>query len=131
MSMTSNRPYVLRALHEWIIDNGMTPYVLVNAGVPDVVVPEQYVQDGRVVLNISPSAVRDLELGNEFVSFSARFGGTPTEIFLPVAAILAIYAKENGKGMIFPEEDSTAADAEAVKEDDQEQDKKPFLKVIK
>jgi len=129
MSMTSNRPYILRALHEWIIDNGMTPYVLVNAGMAGVEVPEQYVQDGRVVLNISPGAVRDLDLGNEFVSFSARFGGTPTQVFLPVQAILAIYAKENGKGMIFPEEEA-AADAAEDKEE-QEEEKKPFLKVIK
>lgn len=129
MSMTSNRPYILRALHEWIIDNGMTPYVLVNAGMAGVEVPEQYVQDERVVLNISPGAVHDLELGNEFVSFSARFGGTPTRVFLPVQAILAIYARENGKGMIFPEEEAAgdAAEDKAA----QEEEKKPFLKVIK
>jgi len=126
MSMTSNRPYILRALHEWIIDNGMTPYVLVNAGVAGVEVPEEYVQDGRVVLNISPGAVRDLDLDNEFVSFSARFGGTPTQVFLPVQAILAVYAKENGKGMIFPEEAAAEEDKE-----EQEESRKPFLKVIK
>lgn len=126
--MTSNRPYILRALHEWIIDNGMTPYVLVNAEMPDVEVPEQYVQDGRVVLNVSPAAVKDLVLGNDFVTFSARFSGRPSEVVLPLKAILAIYAKENGKGMIFPEEEGSdgeeARDAEA-------REKKPSLKVIK
>ncbi|MEJ2762052.1 MAG: ClpXP protease specificity-enhancing factor [Gammaproteobacteria bacterium] len=126
--MTSNRPYILRALHEWIIDNGMTPYVLVNAEMPDVAVPEQYVQDGRVVLNVSPTAVKDLLMGNDFVTFSARFSGRPSAVVLPMKAILAIYAKENGKGMIFPEEEGAdgeeAGDAEA-------REKKPTLKVIK
>lgn len=127
MNMTSNRPYVLRALHEWIIDNGMTPYVLVNAGIPDVAVPGEYIHDGRVVLNISPAAVADLDMGNDFVCFTARFAGKPTLVSLPLNAILAIYAKENGKGMIFPEEEGAVAqDGEA-----QEQEKKPFLKVIK
>jgi stringent starvation protein B len=127
MTMTSNRPYVLRALHEWIIDNGMTPYVLVNAGAPDVVVPAKYIHDGRVVLNISPAAVTDLEMGNEFVCFTARFAGNPTRVTLPLNAILAIYAKENGKGMIFPEEDGTISEADA----NPEQEKKPFLKIVK
>lgn len=127
MNMTSNRPYVLRALHEWIIDNGMTPYVLVNAGVPGVAVPGEYIHDGRVVLNISPSAVADLEMGNDFVCFTARFAGKATQVTLPLNAILAIYAKENGKGMIFPEEDGTISETDA----NQDQEKRPFLKVIK
>ncbi len=127
MAMTSNRPYVLRALHEWILDNGMTPYILVNAEVQDVVVPPQYVNDGKVVLNIAPRAVRELHMGNDFVSFSARFGGAPFEVYVPQNAVLAIYAKENGKGMIFPEEE-----AEPEEEQPSEpEDKRPHLKVIK
>lgn len=125
--MTSNRPYVLRALHEWIIDNGMTPYVLVNAGVPDVEVPAEYIHDGRVVLNISQTAVADLEMGNDFVSFTARFAGNPMRVVLPLNAILAIYAKENGKGMIFPEEEGMVSQTDS----NQEQEKKPFLKIVK
>jgi len=126
--MTSNRPYILRALHEWIIDNGMTPYVLINAEIPEVSVPEEYVQDGRVVLNVSPSAVKDLVMGNDFVTFSARFSGSPSAVVLPLRAILAIYAKENGKGMIFPEEEGE--DGEETTQASTPE-KKPFLKVIK
>jgi len=129
MSMTSNRPYVLRALHEWILDNGMTPYILVNAQMPDVVVPAQYINDGKVVLNIAPGAVKNLHMGNNFVSFSARFSGVPFEVHVPQNAVLAIYARENGKGMIFPEEEvDTGTEEQQTTESD---DKKPHLKVIK
>jgi len=133
MSMTSNRPYVLRALHEWILDNGMTPYILVNAELDNVIVPSEYVNDGKVVLNIAPRAVKDLYMGNDFVSFSARFGGAPFEVHVPQSAILAIYAKENGKGMIFPEEEAVAEESheKSDKSENGTQEKKPFLKVIK
>lgn len=99
--MGSNRPYLLRALHEWIVDNGCTPHLLVDAEAPQCVVPRQFVKDGAIVLNISPNAVKDLSLGNEFVMFSARFGGVAQEIIVPVGAIRAIYARENGQGMAF------------------------------
>lgn len=129
MSMTSNRPYVLRALHEWILDNGMTPYILVNAEVPDVVVPREYVNEGKVVLNIAPRAVKNLHMGNDFVSFSARFSGAPFEVHVPQNAVLAVYARENGKGMIFPEEEADTETEEKQTSDTEE--KKPHLKVIK
>lgn len=129
MSMTSNRPYVLRALHEWILDNGMTPYILVNAEVPDVVVPREYVNEGKVVLNVAPRAVKNLHISNDFVSFSARFSGAPFEVHVPQNAVLAIYARENGKGMIFPEEE-TGSETEKKQTSDTEE-KKPHLKVIK
>ncbi len=129
MNMTSNRPYVLRALHEWILDNGMTPYILVNAEVPNVVVPAQYINDGKVVLNIAPRAVKNLHMGNDFVSFSARFSGTPFEVHVPQNAVLAIYARENGKGMIFPEEEADTGTDE--KQSTETEEKKPHLKVIK
>lgn len=102
--MTSTRPYLLRAFYEWIVDNNCTPYLLVNAEMENVEVPRQFVNDGKIVLNIAPMAVRDLELGNEWVSFSARFSGTPHHIMVPISATLAIYAKENGQGMIFQPE---------------------------
>ncbi len=102
--MTSSRPYLIRALYEWIVDNGCTPHLLVDAAAPGTRVPEKYVEDGKIVLNVGPSAVAQLEMGNEQVGFSARFGGTPREVSVPVGAVLAIYARENGQGMMFTAE---------------------------
>jgi stringent starvation protein B len=104
MNMTSNRPYLLRALNEWILDNHLTPYLLVNAEADGVEVPGGYADNGKVVLNISPAAVKGITISNEAVNFNARFGGVSCFINIPVLAILAIYAKENGMGMIFPDE---------------------------
>ncbi len=104
--MTSNRPYLLRAIYDWIVDNDMTPYVLVDAGVEGVRVPPHTVKDGRVVLNLATQAVADLDLGNEYVSCKARFSGASHLLRLPVAAVLAIYAQENGLGMMFAEDGS-------------------------
>lgn len=102
--MTSNRPYLIRALYEWLVDNELTPYLLVDANRESVNVPMRYVEEGRIVLNVSPNAVRDLTLGNELIAFEARFGGTAHAISLPPEAVLGVYARENGKGMLFPEE---------------------------
>ena len=102
--MTSNRPYLIRALDEWLVDNDLTPYLLVDANRDSVHVPTRYVEEGRIVLNVSPSAVRDLSLGNDLVAFEARFGGSAFAISLPPEAVLGVYARENGKGMLFPEE---------------------------
>ncbi len=102
--MTSSRPYLIRALYQWILDNATTPYILVDAEIDGVMVPEQFVQDGKVVLNLNPSAVNALDLGDEMIVFNARFSGQPMEVFIPVRAVLAIYAKENGQGMMFNEE---------------------------
>ena len=101
--MTSNRPYLLRAVHEWIVDNGMTPQIVVDAQQEQVQVPDAYVRDGKIVLNISATAVRGLSLDNERVAFSTRFGGTPFDVVVPVHAVLAIMARENGVGMPFPD----------------------------
>ena len=101
--MTPNRPYLLRAMHEWIVDNGLTPQIVVDAEHELVRVPASRVRDGKIVLNISAAAVRGLRLGNEWVEFSARFGGTPFDVAVPVRAVLAIMARENGVGMSFPE----------------------------
>ncbi|HOX72731.1 MAG: ClpXP protease specificity-enhancing factor [Dokdonella sp.] len=103
--MTSNRPYLLRAIHEWINDNGMTPYILVEASAPGVRVPPSTIKDGRVVLSVASRAVARFEIGMETVSFLARFGGVSHSIELPVSAVLAIYAQENGQGMMFQSED--------------------------
>ena len=103
--MTPSRPYLLRAFYEWIADNALTAYIVVDAEIPGVDVPSQYVEDGRIVLNIAPGAVRDLSLENDHLSFQARFSGIPHTIFVPMKAITAVYAKENGRGMVFKEED--------------------------
>ncbi len=101
MSMTPSQPYLLRAIYDWIVDNDLTPYVLVNAEHPQAQIPRQYVENGKIVLNIGPGAVSGLELGNDYVLFKARFGGQAMEVSFPVSAALAIYAKENGQGMVF------------------------------
>lgn len=111
MEMTSNRPYLLRAFYEWIVDNNCTPYLVVDATYPHVKVPTQHVQNGQIVLNISPGAVGNLQLGNDAVTFNARFGGQPFALYIPIRAALAIYARENGAGTMFsPEEDIELAE---------------------
>ena len=103
--MTPSRPYIIRALYEWIVDNDCTPYVLVDAGINNVMVPEQYVKDGQIVLNISPGAVMDLNIANDALAFNGRFGGVAMDVYAPIAAVMGIYARENGQGMVFdPEE---------------------------
>lgn len=102
--MTPSRPYLLRAFYEWLVDNDLTPHLVVHADMPDVTVPQQYVQNGQIVLNVAPGAIAGLVMGNEVVSFSARFGGVPFQVSLPIAAIQAIYARENGAGTVFEEE---------------------------
>ena len=104
--MTSNRPYLLRALYEWINDNGLTPHVLIDAECNGVDVPEHTIQKGKVVLNIAAGATENLQLENETIFFKARFSGNPYNISVPMAAVIAIYARENGQGMMFAREDS-------------------------
>lgn len=104
--MKPRRPYLLRALHEWISDSGETPHIVVDAAAEGVVVPRQYVKDGKIVLNVSFSATSTLKLGNDAVSFEARFGGASFQVHVPVRAVLGIYARETGQGMIFPEGDA-------------------------
>ncbi len=104
--MTSNRPYLLRAIYDWISDNGLTPYILVDASKPGVRVPPHTVRDGRVVLNLAMRAVANLELGNERIRCLARFGGVSHTLDVPIEAVLAIYAHENGQGMMLAPEDA-------------------------
>jgi stringent starvation protein B len=103
-SMTSHRPYLLRALYAWIVDNGMTPYLQVDAGYSGVQVPAFAVNDGKVVLNIAERAVAGLEMGNDRIRFTARFGGVSHAVSIPVGAVQAIYARETAQGMVLPEE---------------------------
>jgi stringent starvation protein B len=102
--MKSSRPYLVRALYDWIVDNGCTPYVLIDAHARGVEVPQQYVKDGQIVLNISPGAVANLLISNEDIRFRGRFGGIAVEILAPMGAVLGIYARENGQGMVFEAE---------------------------
>ena len=102
--MTSNRPYLLRALYQWVLDNDMTPQILVDATDAEAVLPQKHVREGRIVLNISPTAVAELLIADDAISFKARFGGRSCAVRAPVRAVLAIYARENGKGMAFPPE---------------------------
>jgi stringent starvation protein B len=107
-TLPSTRPYLLRALYEWCSDNGLTPYVAVKVDA-SVQVPREFVQGDEIVLNISMDATSGLKLGNEFIEFKARFGGKPRDIMVPMARVMAIYARENGQGMAFPVQDGTAA----------------------
>ena len=133
--LRSRRPYLLRAIHEWISDNQQTPHIVVDATVTGVEVPRQYVQDGKIILNVSLTATSGLSLGNDGVVFRARFGASTYDVSVPIAAVLGIYARETGQGMIFSEADAPppqppggepqpAAPAEPKKG-------KPTLKVVK
>lgn len=127
--MTSNRPYLLRALYEWISDNGLTPYLLVDATSEHVRVPPGAAKDGRIVLNIAARAVSQFEITNEHVRFLARFGGVSQSVHVPMASVLAVYAQENGQGMMFSADNApTEPPPEPPPE---EAPKRPHLRVIK
>ena len=125
--MTSSKPYLVRALYEWILDNETTPYILVDTSSEQVQIPPGIATDGKVVLNLAPEAIQNLEMTNEYVAFSARFSGVAQDIYCPMTSLMAIYARENGEGMMFPEEES---EAEHDSPDD-DKPKGPTLKVIK
>ncbi|ERI53845.1 peptidase [Pseudomonas sp. EGD-AK9] len=137
--MNSSRPYLVRALYEWIVDNDCTPHLLVNAEYPGVQVPPGFASDGQIVLNASPGAVRHLHMGNQAVSFEGRFGGVAHSLYIPAAAILAIYARENGQGMVFDMEPPQADDEDEQGPDDDgpsggeppRPSGRPSLKVVK
>ena len=129
--MTSSRPYIMRALYEWIVDNDCTPYLLVDATRDEVMVPQQYVKDGQIVLNISPSAVIELNISNEAVMFNGRFGGVATDIYVPVAAVVGIYARENGQGMVFEPEEGPDAPPPDDPPGAGKPDGRPSLKIVK
>ena len=142
--MFSTRPYLLRAFYEWIVDNDCTPYIVVNALSPDVHVPEEFVESGQIVFNIDMRAVKYLDINNEAVTFEARFSGVVHQVYVPIEAVMAVYAKENGRGMVFVEDelDSPPPDdaSEVVSLDKKNQGKKgkggkgkkpPHLTIVK
>jgi len=129
-AMTSNRPYLLRAIYDWISDNGFTPYMLVDAARPGVRVPASAIREGKVVLNIAMRAVANLELGNDRIRCMARFGGVSQPLDVPVSAVQAIYAQENGQGMMFPPEDAETAATPAVEGPEQVPAPRPSLQPV-
>ncbi len=116
--MNSSRPYMLRALYEWIVDNECTPYILVDANHANVKVPPGYAADGQIVLNTAPAAVRYFTMDNQAISFEARFSGAPFSLYVPITAVLAIYARENGQGMFFDAQSDVLSDDDNALEDD-------------
>jgi len=143
--MKPSRPYIVKALYDWLLDNDLTPHLLVDAAQEDVIVPLQFVEDGQIVMNINPSAVRNFYMDDQAISFNARFSGQPMDVYIPMKAMLAIYARENGQGMGFGGEPGVEAYLEAeltevessdeVKASEDKADKpkakRPALKVVK
>ena len=115
--LTPRRPYLLRAFYEWLLDNQLTPHLVVDVTLPGVLVPMEYARDGQIVLNIAPRAVGNLELANDEVRFNARFGGVPRQVSVPLAAVLAIYARENGAGTMFEPEAAYDEDVASLNDD--------------
>jgi stringent starvation protein B len=127
--MTSQKPYLIRALYEWLLDNGSTPYLLVNTTYEGVKVPEAFINDNKIVLNIAPDAVQHYHADNEWISFSARFSGKPMELFIPIEAVQGVYGKENNQGMFFTEDETlppTTPPQKPTKTKD-----RPSLKIVK
>jgi stringent starvation protein B len=131
--MTSVRPYLIRAFFQWILDNTLTPYILVNAEKPNVHIPKEHVKNGQIIFNITPGLVDKLDISNDCLQFSARFSGVKRDIYIPVSAVLAIYAKENGRGMVFDQEEEADGDGnnEPPNPETPPQKKKPKLSIVK
>lgn len=139
-SITPTRPYMVRALYQWIEDNALTPYLMVDATADNVQVPKEHVQDGRIVLNIASRATGNMSMENDYIHFSARFGGVSQEIWVPLTAVMGIYAKENSQGMFFdpneyddyvPEEDAATTSKKSAAAPKPKRDNKAGLKVLK
>ncbi|VEG91058.1 ClpXP protease specificity-enhancing factor [Legionella spiritensis] len=132
MGMSSNKPYLIRAIYDWIVDNNLTPYILVDAEYPGVQVPEAHVNGGKIILNISPQACRGLHLENDRIIFTARFSGQTVQIVVVPAAVIAIYARENGRGMEFGVEYDEAKSPDLTSESSKMKAKsKPSLTLVK
>jgi stringent starvation protein B len=130
-SSASKRPYLIRAMHEWMGDNGDTPHIVVDASVDGVVVPGEHIKDGKIILNISFSAAQNLEMTNAAVSFRARFSGTPFDVWVPITAVRGIYAKETGQGMIFSHSESQPEPPDDPEERDRSPSDRSHLTVVK
>ncbi len=130
--LSPRRPYLLRAFYEWLLDNQLTPHLVVDVTLPDVQVPMEYARDGQIVLNIAPRAVGNLELANDEVRFNARFGGVPRQVSVPLAAVLAIYARENGAGTMFEPEAAYDEDVSSLNDENgaTESESEPVMSII-
>jgi len=130
--MTSSRPYLIRAIHEWILDNEYTPYILVNAIADGVIVPQQHVENDKIILNLGLRAIQRLHLDNDLIEFEARFSGASMIVSIPPMAVMAIYARENGQGMIFDKDEPGGEDPSPVDSSKRTQPKPgPKLRVVK
>jgi len=127
--LSRQRPYLLRAMHEWMTDNALTPHVVVDTTMPGVDVPKEHIRDNRIVLNVSYAATRALTISNDHVSFEARFGGVPRNLNIPMDAVLGIYARENGQGMVFSSESEPPP--QPPSDDGPKGDQRPSLRVVK
>ncbi|USA53156.1 ClpXP protease specificity-enhancing factor [Acinetobacter sp. C32I] len=136
ITFTPTRPYLARAIYEWICDNQLTPYLLVDATQPHTDVPLQFVKDGQIVLNLAPHAIHQLHMSNDAITFSARFGGVAKEIYVPIRAVLGIYARENGQGLFFDPseyaetEETAVTPVEETKQETETTKKKPSLRIL-
>ncbi|MCY7294802.1 ClpXP protease specificity-enhancing factor [Alteromonas sp. a30] len=128
--MTSNQPYLIRAYYEWIIDNELTPHLAVDATVDGVEVPMEHVKDGQIVLNVAPSACADMQMSNEWIMFNARFGGVSRKLIVPVDAVIAIFARENGVGTVFMQEEQDMQQEDAELEDTPVSQPEPTLQGV-
>jgi stringent starvation protein B len=127
----SRRPYLLRAMHQWMTDSGFTPHVIVNAEAPDAHLPRAYARDGKIVLNLSYTATDGLEIGNDWVGFEARFSGVVQHVRFPVSAVLGVYARETGEGMVFSEQDGDPPEPPGATPTPEEPTRRPQLKIVK
>lgn len=136
INVTPTRPYLARAIYEWICDNQLTPYLLVDATQPHTDVPQQFVKDGQIVLNLAPHAIHQFHMSNDAITFSARFGGVAREIYVPIRAVLGVYARENGQGLFFdPSEYADIQEPVEIPVADKKQEtesgkKKPSLRIL-
>ena len=130
-SVSSRRPYLLRAMHEWISDNRQTPHLVVDAEAEGVDVPRQYVKDGKIILNVSHNATSALKLGNESIDFTARFGGAARAVHIPIRAVLGIYARESGQGMVFNDSDLSPEPPGGKPTPPPEDARRSHLKIVK
>ncbi len=129
--MSLSRPYLIRAIYQWVVDNGLTPYIVVDCTEDFIDIPEQFIHDGQVILNISPSAVQNLEITDQSIFFNARFAGVPRQLDISVLSVLAIYARENGQGLIFSNDHLPPDIKQKEQPEVKNKPKKPTLKVVK
>jgi stringent starvation protein B len=137
LNLTPTRPYLARAIYEWICDNNLTPHLLVDATQPNTLVSEQFIQDGQIVLNIAPHAVHKLNMSNDAITFSARFGGVSRDIYVPLNAVMGIYARENSQGLFFDPNEyqdiqipEDTLESTTLSEEAEQPKKKPSLRLL-